>query len=634
MTNNLNRRQALAVSAKMGAATVLGIDSSCAQPNDSQPNAAPTNTAVSEIPKITHGPMLGRPGARHMGIWVRTAQPGPFAVLYGKHPTDYQLLAEGITKREADNTGWVLLEKLDPDCRYYYSVAVGEQPSISGSFRTLPTAEPYRDEQTNPRGLFNFAFEITCCANQAGEGLGPSLPGYKTMLDRGVPDDVAFAILNGDWLYEEQRDYPVEAWLRQTQTPTDKIPALVKLVPPIVGVWENYKTYLHRGKNLAAWHRVVPSFYTFDDHELLNDVVGCAEVGRRDRRAVFRDPAIQGWYDYLGWSNPTAHDQPIHFGHATLRAGSDILEDPAADFTKLKLEQAATLHVHWGTPDAGVNLARLDNEPGDPNANVYEVAEVLDAHRLRVRPAAAQDGQQTYSIGRHSYGRKRIGNCDLFLLDTRTHRQKHDPTNPNAKKTMLGKQQIEWLQREMQASDADFFFVVSSVNLMIPHVGAGGMSPTADDKDDAWTAFPRERKLMIDFWDSLGKPVMVFTGDLHNSYSLRVTPRVWEFCVGPINSRNHPASAEGGRPANGPFDSLGHECEIRWSTYFLDETPRPQRQQPVYGIVQVNNVFGNPTEDGSRRWVVYPQPHVVMQFYSGFDGKLLYAEPVFHKMVR
>ena len=85
------------------------------------------------------------------------------------------------------------------------------------------------------------------------------------------------------------------------------MPPLIRYAPTIVGVWENYKVYLERGKNLAAWHREIPSFFTFDDHEILNDVWGAGSTGLRDRRAIFRDIGVEAWYDYLGWSNPVKH---------------------------------------------------------------------------------------------------------------------------------------------------------------------------------------------------------------------------------------------------------------------------------------------------------------------------------------
>jgi hypothetical protein len=36
----------------------------------------------------------------------------------------------------------------------------------------------------------------------------------------------------------------------------------------------------------------------------------------------------------------------------------------------------------------------------------------------------------------------------------------------------------------------------------------------------------------------------------------------------------------------------------------------------------------NPRSDGSKRWVAYPKPHVVIQYFDGVTGDLLYAEPV------
>jgi hypothetical protein len=68
----------------------------------------------------------------------------------------------------------------------------------------------------------------------------------------------------------------------------------------------------------------------------------------------------------------------------------------------------------------------------------------------------------------------------------------------------------------MKKSDADMFFLASSVNVTIPHQGPPG-GGLIENKDDAWTAFLEEREQMIHFWDSLGKPVMIMTGDLHNT---------------------------------------------------------------------------------------------------------------------
>ena len=318
----------------------------------------------------------------------------------------------------------------------------------------------------------------------------------------------------------------------------------------------------------------------------------------------------------------------ILFGRAAFSAGSSILTDPEADFSRLNPREVATLHVHWGTPDAGVMDGPSDTEGGDPNAGVYRIVEVLDANRLKIRPAARADGKAAYSIGRVSHFRKSISNADFFFLDTRSHRMMHDVRQPRKKGlSMIGAPQKDWLKREMKASRADLFFVVSSVNFTIPHVGAYGPEPIPN-KDEAWTVFLEEREELIRFWDSLGKPVFVLTGDLHNSFAIKITDRVWEFASGPHNSSNHPLSSEGGRPTNGPYDSQGRRVEIRWSSFMQPDTPLLMRNRPVYCVVQVNNAFNNPVEEGTDRWVAYRHPQVIFQYYDGLTGELLYAESI------
>ena len=73
------------------------------------------------------------------------------------------------------------------------------------------------------------------------------------------------------------------------------------------------------------------------------------------------------------------HEHPIHFGRGSMKRGSDLLVDPEADFTKLPLKEMLNLHVHWGTPEAGVNDMRFDNDEGNQNSYVYDIVEVVDA---------------------------------------------------------------------------------------------------------------------------------------------------------------------------------------------------------------------------------------------------------------
>lgn len=594
--------------------------------------AAPT-AMQAQAASITHGPFLGHVTSTEVHIWGRTARPGEFRIRYGVEAGKLDQLSDPIrTSLDHDNAAWAKLSALKPGTKYFFRLVAGPSqdgsPDHDGSFHTIPDAAQYRGA-LNPKGLFNFRFQFGSCANQKpGAGMGPTLPLYQTMR-RQLKDKVLFAVMNGDWLYEDKRDFPVPSWCQQTGCPPASIPDILKLAPSLTGVWENYKFFLERGVNMAAWHKEVPGYFTPDDHEILNDVYGTATAGNQNRRAVFRDISIRAWHDYIAGSNPNATSTPTHFGSASFQAGSDVLTDRSTDFTKLKLSELSNLHVHYGGQLAGVDAAKLDDSGGNPNMGIYNVIEVLDAHRLKISPPARATSEAPYSIGRHSYGKFRAGNVEVYLLDVRSLRETFDTKDPMSRGlSMIGKAQREWLIREMKASDADFFFLASTVNLMIPHVGSPGSTGPIEGKDDAWTAFVEEREMLIKFWESLNKPVIVMTGDLHNSFAVKVTDKVWEFCSGPHNSANHPARSEGDRPPNGPFNSRGRMCDIRWSTYFRNDVPANLRRKPVYAVAQINNVFENPDGSATKRWVAFDKPHLVIQYYDGVSGDLLYAESI------
>jgi alkaline phosphatase D len=580
--------------------------------------------------RLTHGPMLGKPTATSMSVWGRTSQPGQFSVRYGTSAERLDQTSEpAATTIEHDNTGVAKLTSLKSDTRYHYELWVNGRPhGLPGSFHTLPRAEDTRNEPHNPKGLFNFRFEIGSCANQNPlSGLGHRSPTYEH-LNRDWAGKVHFHIMNGDWLYEELRGYPPEAW--RLAHGLDKLPRSVEVMPGVVGVWENYKLYLSRGVELAKWHRHVPSCFTFDDHELVNDIYASGEAGRRDRRTVFRDIGVQAWSDYLGWANPMAYDHPLHFGRARMQAGSDLLVDPLVDFKKLPLAEMLNLHVHWGTPQAGADDVRFDNDDGHKNSYVYDIVEVKDAHTLRLNMPAKVTDEVSYSIGRRCYGSFRVSNCEFFLLDTRGDRDLHDVRQRDKPGvSMIGAAQRDWLLRSMRASQADFFFVISTVPFMIPHTGSGGAELNPENKEEAWTGFFDERERLIAEWERLGKKVFVMTGDLHNSFAIKVTDDIWEFCCGPHNSVNHvPANDESNRPATGRWKFGPRECDIRWSSYILPDVPRLERLYPHFCIVQVNNVFNMPQKLGDKRWVAYPHPQIVFQYYDGRTGELAYAEAI------
>jgi len=129
--------------------------------------------------RLTHGPMLGHVTADSVRVWARTSDPGEFTVRFGTGAGQLdQASAAGLTRIEDDNTGSLTLTELQADTRYHDLVWVNGRPhELPGTFRTLPSAELVRNAEHNPRGLFNFRFEIGSCANQNPlHGIGHQTP--------------------------------------------------------------------------------------------------------------------------------------------------------------------------------------------------------------------------------------------------------------------------------------------------------------------------------------------------------------------------------------------------------------------------------------------------------------------------
>ena len=217
--------------------------------------------AARDPMRLTHGPMLGNPTSDSVRVWGRTSDPGEFSVRYGTVEGKLDQVSEPTTTRISnDNTGYAILRNLKPDQTYHYQIHIKDRPhGLPGSFLTLPNAEYTRNAEHNPKGLFNFRFQIGSCANQNPiHGNGHRAKTYEN-LNRDWAQKTNFHIMNGDWLYEELREYPVEAW--RLRAGIDALPPVVNLMPTVVGVWENYKLYLSRGISLSKWHTSMASAF-------------------------------------------------------------------------------------------------------------------------------------------------------------------------------------------------------------------------------------------------------------------------------------------------------------------------------------------------------------------------------------
>ena len=566
---------------------------------------------------LLQGPMLGRPAATSIRVWIRTEEAMDFEIRYS---TRLPLSAgrpsiKGKTFVDDDNTGFVDLKGLKPYTRYYYGVVLKRHLADTRvthtdswpSFRTLPDSSTTRDPVNNPDGLYNLSFSICVGASQDPKRSGGqySDPPAWTTLHRKFGDEAMFHIMNGDYTYEEKRD------------------------GTLAGIRANYKLYMDRSAGMNRVMRHTPWLMMFDDHEVHDNLFGAGQVGfkKKNSRHINRDKQIKVWQEYAGWANPeTPQRGKLIFGTATVKKDANIIETHDLDFTTLDPKQISTILV-------GKTGRPTDARSVGENAGTYGLVKVLDKHRLQVTPKFAEDEIVDFTIGTHHYYDYKLGNCHFFVIDTRGERSYFNVKNLHDPQAfLLGETQRDWLVNGIKKSDADLFFIVSSVGVVVPH-SAFHVRPNAGDrsKGDGFPGFVHEREQVLSKLDKIDKPIMFFTGDVHASVSAQITDNIWEFMVSPFSSNGHPIGTLGNMPYTGWYNAEGRWARIKWVGSGPNNVHFSRLHRTFFAIVRVNNVFSCPRPDGEGpgyQFIPYPHPQVVVTWYDGYTGRHVYSETV------
>jgi len=566
---------------------------------------------------LTQGPMLGRPSASSIRVWVRTEEPAEFEIRYATElPLDADSASvKGRTEAARDNTGIVDLTELAPYQTYYFGVVLKGQLADTRvayrdpwpSFRTLPNRSTNHDPVNNPEGAFNLCFSVSICASQGPQSDGGQYtdPPAWDALHRRYGSQVMFNIMNGDYTYEEGRDGTLN------------------------GIRANYRLYMDRSRGMSRFQRNTPWLLMFDDHEVHDNLFGAGEVGFKAEKSrhINRDMQLKAWQEYAGWANPeTPQRGPLMFGTTSVRKGSDIIEVTDLDFSSLDPARVSTILV--GERGRKTNAGAVS-----VNAGTYGLVKVLDAHRMQVTPAFVQDEAVDFSIGTHHYYDQKIGNCHFFVIDTRSERSGFNVKNLHDPETfLLGTTQRQWLLDGIKRTDADFVFIVSSVGVVVPHSGFH-LRPEGGDKSkgDGFPGFVHEREQILTELDRIDKPIMFFTGDVHSSVSAQITDNVWEFMVSPFNSNGHPIGTLGNMPYTGWYNAEGRWVRIKWVGSTPNNVHYSRIRRTFFAVVRVNNIFTSPRPDGEGpgyQFFPYPHPQAIITWCDGYTGDPVYSETV------
>ena len=165
------------------------------------------------------------------------------------------------------------------------------------------------------------------------------------------------------------------------------------------------------------------------------------------------------------------------------------------------------------------------------------------------------------------YGSRRIGQAELFMLDTRQYRDALAcpsvtpcPQGEAPGRSILGGAQREWLKGALAGSGASWKVIANQVMMMTLDVPTG-----VPINADQWDGYAAERRELLEHALSRGvKDIAVITGDIHTFFAGTVTttgdaagqPAGTEFVGGSITStgiaedlekRGLPRNTEGGQ---------------------------------------------------------------------------------------
>ncbi len=153
--------------------------------------------------------------------------------------------------------------------------------------------------------------------------------------------------------------------------------------------------------------------------------------------------------------------------------------------------------------------------------------------------------------------------ADLIMIDTRLEGREVQPllaSDTMEYRTLLGEDQLKWLQNQVKNSTAKWKVIGNQVIFSPFNVGFGAEDPTDITQItliesifvDIWDGYPKERKRLLDaLRESQIDNVVILTGDFHSSFAFDVAidpviyPNPFAFNLPTPSASYNPATGEG-----------------------------------------------------------------------------------------
>ncbi|WP_276134951.1 alkaline phosphatase D family protein [Polluticoccus soli] len=194
------------------------------------------------------------------------------------------------------------------------------------------------------------------------------------------------------------------------------------------------------------------------------------------------------------------------------------------------------------------HYATWDDHDYGPNDSDKDFPLKEDARRAFIdywaNPSYGQDDRGIYTSFTY-------GDVKFIMLDDRWWRSSDkEPAmidgNKNKSKLMFGKEQMDWLKKELKSSDATFNIIVSGSQMLNEYT-----------KYDCFYQFPEEYDELMNYIEKKKiEGVIFFTGDRHHSEIIRVNRRrhypLYDVTVSPFTSNVHKVDKELNNPLRVP----------------------------------------------------------------------------------
>ncbi len=164
-----------------------------------------------------------------------------------------------------------------------------------------------------------------------------------------------------------------------------------------------------------------------------------------------------------------------------------------------KLIESTSIYGIWDDHDYGKNNAGKEFSKKDEMRDL-----MLDFLQVpRSNPVwERKGGYQSYELSKEGLAVK------LILLDSRYFRDEPKMSGrnyqPNLEGSILGNEQWDWLEQELQSTTADLILIGNGIQVL-----------PEEHRFEKWANFPNERQKLIDLIRQYGKRTILLSGDRH-----------------------------------------------------------------------------------------------------------------------